>query len=281
LSSPPWNGDGTAPRIYDARMLTVGIDEVGYGPRLGPLVVAAAGSVAPLPAGVRVADSKKIFSQARGVRTLEPTVLGFLPAATFRELLARLGQPVPSEPWYAEDLDLPRLSPAGRLEVAFARLVEPAEFNARTRDRNKADLLFDLVAELVERILETHPGPLRIVAGKQGGRRCYLEKIRGRLDPGAEAVGESRDRSCYRFSGGEIEFLRDGEDRHELVALASMIGKYVRERAMELFNAFWTARLPGLRPTAGYGPDGLRFFRRIEPLLGAAGIPQEGVLRLR
>ena len=47
--------------------LTVGIDEVGYGPSLGPLVVAAACAAGPLPVGVHIADSKKVFSQAKGI----------------------------------------------------------------------------------------------------------------------------------------------------------------------------------------------------------------------
>ena len=67
--------------------LTVGIDEVGYGPKLGPLVVAAVCARRPLKTGLRIADSKKVFSQARGVGTLEPAVLGFVPAATFAELV--------------------------------------------------------------------------------------------------------------------------------------------------------------------------------------------------
>lgn len=262
-------------------MLTVGIDEAGYGPRLGPLVVAAAGSRSPLPPGLRVADSKKLFSQARGVGPLEPAVLGLVPAGSFRELLERLGQPWPREPWYAKDLPLRPTPAAGRLEVALVRLVEPSEFNERTRDQNKADLLFELAAGLIQGVLERHPGPVRFVAGKQGGRRRYLDMIRGRLDPDAGALEESPDRSRYRFSRGEIEFLRDVEDRHELAALASMIAKYVRERAMELFNSYWAARRPGLRRTAGYGPDGDRFFREIEPLLGPAGIPPGSVRRFR
>jgi hypothetical protein len=43
------------------------------------------------------------------------------------------------------------------------------------------------------------------------------------------------------------------------VALASMTAKYVRELAMHAFNAFWSSRLPGLRPTAGYPTDALRW----------------------
>jgi hypothetical protein len=94
-------------------------------------------------------------------------------------------------------------------------------------------------------------------------------------------VEESRGRSAYRLPDGTIEFLMDAEDRHELVALASMIGKYVRERAMGLFNDWWAGHLTGLRRTAGYGRDGRRFFREIDPVREFLRVPRECVLRLR
>ena len=60
-----------------------------------------------------------------------------------------------------------------------------------------------------------------------------------------------------------------------------MIGKYVRECSMKLFNGYWTRERRGLRPTAGYGTDAGRFFREIEPELRRLAIPREAVLRLR
>src|SRR6185436_3765621 len=93
LTSTRRHGYGTAVT------LTVGIDEVGYGPKLGPLVVAAASASRPLPAGVVIGDSKKVFSQQKGIETLEPAVLGFLRAATFADLLAKLSAPMPCSPW--------------------------------------------------------------------------------------------------------------------------------------------------------------------------------------
>ncbi len=260
-------------------MLTVGIDEVGYGPRLGPLVVAAAGARGPLGARVPIADSKKIFSQARGVRTLEPAVLGFVPAATFEELLSKLGASLPEAPWYRSPLPLPAVERAGRLEVALARVVEPSEFNEAVRTRNKSDFLFEVAAGLINRIRAAHPGPIRFLVGKQGGRRFYLRGIQQSVSPTVMAAEETRGRSAYEIPGATVSFLQDAEDRHELVALASMIGKYVRECAMRLFNDYWTSRLAGLRRTAGYGPDGERFFREIEPALGRHRIGREAVLR--
>ena len=45
-------------------------------------------------------------------------------------------------------------------------------------------------------------------------------------------------------------------------ALASMTAKYLRELSMRAFNEFWCARVPGLRPTAGYPGDAPRFKQR-------------------
>jgi len=261
--------------------LTVGIDEVGYGPCLGPLVVAAAASRDPLPAGVRIGDSKKVFSQARGVSTLEPAVLGFLQAGTFAELLDRLSARMPSSPWYASPLTLPKAEPLPALTGAWVRVVEPDEFNAETRTRNKSDFLFEIAAQLITRIREQHPGPIRFVVGKQGGRKGYLRGLQEQVCATVMVVEETPRRSAYQLPDGTVEFLMDAEDRHELVALASMIGKYVRECAMGLFNDWWAAHLTGLKRTAGYGSDGRRFFREIDPVRQFLELPRESVLRLR
>lgn len=261
--------------------LTVGIDEVGYGPSLGPLVVAAVAARGPLPGGVRIADSKKVFSQASGVGSLEPAVLGFLRAATFRELLERLAVPMPESPWYDMPLGLPSAAPLPPLAGAWARLVEPAEFNRETRERNKSEFLFDLAAGLIRRIRGAHPGAIHFVVGKQGGRQFYLRGIQTRLSPTVMVIEETRRRSAYEIPGATIEFLMDAEDRHELVALASMTGKYVRECAMKLFNDWWSRHRDGLRRTAGYGRDARRFFNDIQPALSRLKIDREAVLRLR
>ena len=262
-------------------VLTVGIDEVGYGPKLGPLVVASACADRRLSTRVRIADSKKMFSQARGVGALEPAVLGFLPAATFGELLTLLSASHPDVPWYKPSLPLPVVRRLKGLEGAFARLVDPAQFNAATVDRNKSDFLFDLVAELVNQIRRIHPGPIRFLVGKHGGRHYYLRQIQQQICPTVMVIEESPNRSTYRIPGATISFLKDAEDFHPLVALASMIGKYVRECAMKLFNDFWAGQREGLRRTAGYGRDATRFYREIEPALAALNLAPDAILRRR
>ena len=262
-------------------VLTVGIDEVGYGPSLGPLVVVAAAARGPLPGSVRIADSKKVFSQARGIGTLEPAVLGFVPAPTVADLLIRLSSRLPDVPWYAAPIALPRVPPLRKLVGAWARFVDPAEFNASTRNRNKSDFLFEIVAGLIREIRAEHRGPIRFLVGKQGGRHYYLRSLQQQVSSTVMVTQETPQRSAYQIPGATIEFLMDAEDRHKLVALASMIGKYVRESAMALFNDWWAARVQGLKRTAGYGDDARRFYLEIEPLLASLNISPDSVLRLR
>lgn len=120
-------------------MIVVGIDEAGYGPLLGPLVVTATAFEiddersdedlwAILSQGVcresarsetrlPIADSKKLFNRKKGLAALERTALVMLKAAgrspkTLRDLVGVLSpsgfDPLNRHPWYAEyDCDIP------------------------------------------------------------------------------------------------------------------------------------------------------------------------------
>jgi ribonuclease HII len=114
-------------------MIVVGIDEAGYGPLLGPLVVSATAFEIPdelikenlwsvLSDGVcqeparhetrlPIADSKKLFNRKKGIDTLERTALVMLKAAgrspkCLRDIIQILApektEQLSRHPWYAE-----------------------------------------------------------------------------------------------------------------------------------------------------------------------------------
>ncbi|MEM1012610.1 MAG: hypothetical protein AAGI46_10385, partial [Planctomycetota bacterium] len=63
--------------------------------------------------------------------------------------------------------------------------------------------------------------------------------------------------------------------------LASMIAKYLRERYMERFNAFFQSVDSGLKPTAGYWSDAQRFLKDAEGAMDARGVERVEVERER
>jgi hypothetical protein len=70
-------------------------------------------------------------------------------------------------------------------------------------------------------------------------------------------------------------------ERHFPVALASMLAKYIRELAMDAFNAFWLEACPGIRPTRGYPVDAQRFRDDVGRRLDELGIAEEVFWRQR
>jgi ribonuclease HII len=78
-----------------------------------------------------------------------------------------------------------------------------------------------------------------------------------------------------------ITVMPKADVKHFTVALASMISKYVRELLMREFNRFWQAHVPGLKPTAGYPQDAVRYIDAIRPAMAKLGIAERLVWRRR
>jgi hypothetical protein len=60
-----------------------------------------------------------------------------------------------------------------------------------------------------------------------------------------------------------------------------MVSKYLRELFMHELNHFWSSRVPGLAPTAGYPGDAARFFEAIRAVAAGLGIAEESIWRRR
>ena len=317
--------------------LLIGTDEAGYGPNLGPLVVAATAWRVASPAedaeailtravaeadamvaargggrrGPLWADSKEIYRGGTGFDALERGVFiglvlasGGLPG-TWAALDERVGTISPHGgcrgAWRElQPITLPREADAATcvglaaelrdllarqgvaLERVACRGIYPGAFNALLNDGlNKSDILSAATLDLAAALRAAAPDEPTIVwCDRHGGRKRYGGLVSRHFDAAlVQPLEETPSRSAYLVPAGDrppmkacrIEFCVGGESRAP-VALASMTAKYVRELAMHAFNTFWASRMPGLRPTAGYPTDALRWRHD-----AAAAIEREGI----
>lgn len=317
-------GSTASPRIFYA-----GIDEAGYGPRLGPLCIGLTMFETPSgdtdephgapdlwkllrgavgrnhAAGKRgrlaVADSKMLKGVGgagvdplchleRGVLAFDAVAQAQPAVSCENELLARLGVRIPaSMEWYAGDRPLPRGSTADQMRILIAQLVGAAEaahvrpllvravamdestFNERYHHlQNKASVSFGVVGGMLRRLWESAApeSVLNVAVDRQGGRAFYARLLSQAVGVEFEVIEESDHVSRYEARAGKImrvEFRVESESRHLPVALASMTAKLVREMLMRRFNEYWSRRIAGLRPTAGYGTDAGRWLRDVRP----------------
>jgi len=243
------------------------------------------------------------------------TRAGRTPPADGRALLEHgpLGQDhagLTRVPW-SKDLPatLPRTLDAGALELTIERLARelrragievlatgtrilPApELNASFRATdNKSRTHWDACAPALDHLWTEygHEGLVTIV-DRHGGRMRYGALLAESLTESAvEVVCELESYSEYVVTDGDergrrmrIAFSEKGDRFSFPVALASCFAKYAREISMEAFNAYFGALQPGLKPTAGYYTDGLRWLAEASQAIERSGLAVEELVRER
>ena len=116
---------------------------------------------------------------------------------------------------------------------------------------------FDLDLHAMERLAidarERAQRDIVAICGKVGGYAAYppaFGPLSGRLHA---VVVEGRARSEYAIPGlGRLAFVRDADDRHLLVCMASLVGKWVRDLLMSRVVRYHRESDPELPDASGY-----------------------------
>lgn len=223
----------------------VGIDEAGYGPQLGPLVVSAVIFELPdaffinkslIPRTISlwealsdiisnhkeksdklvVCDSKKLYQPSRGIKELERTALAFSRLIDRNYFYNELVLPIS-----APKSEINNLSQILRKELngnsikfcdAEVRIVEASEFNEGIEYyQNKADFLWAISSQLIKSCIDKyHSGNMVFVrAGKQGGRTYYGPYLTRLFpDKSIQTVEQKFDNSSYIIFSNQNRILK-------------------------------------------------------------------------
>ncbi len=276
-------------------MILIGIDENGLAPLLGPLVTTATVFNYPsnqneyclwkkysqtiskkrknYPEKIIVNDSKKIFkagSPEESYHIISNTAEAFTP----------------------ENGAIPEY--LGRVSISLT----PLKFNRQiNKYGSKTILNLACFLELINRVMKKNLSgeKYKIYCDKIGATRKYTAKIQKLSlfknsfwnNSKIKVISENRASSHYRIemqNETEIEliFSTNSDQANFSVALASVIGKYIRELYMRQFNNYFQKLDPNLPITSGYpNKNTYQFIKESEKIRKRLKIPTEAIIRTK
>lgn len=132
---------------------------------------------------------------------------------------------------------------------------------------NKLHVDLALFEDLVAGAAARHGSPVLAICGMVGGIRDYASRFTRFSTERVHALPSRRGQKRYAVDGlGEVRFEVDADARHLPVALASIVGKYVREVCMRRIGEFYRRSEPALELASGYhDPVTTRFIEATAP----------------
>jgi len=122
------------------------------------------------------------------------------------------------------------------IRALLSVLVCPKVFNDSVARYGKMFLDFRYFIEIARALRKRVEQDVLFICGKIGSTKRYADWF-SFMGIDAGIIHESTSESAYAAAGlGEFRFIRDADDAHFCVALASMAGKYLRELAMLRLN---------------------------------------------
>jgi len=244
-------------------MEIIGIDENGLGPILGPLIISGIklkvkepvffySKIENLKSIFKIDDSKNVFKRTEKWTYSKGEIisLSILKTFNFENLIEKYVRLIISNyerNFYIKNYKLPIWAKTYkennlRDEINFidykAYAIFPNEFNKELLKINKFQMDIKFFLNLA---YELSSNEFNIVfCGKVGGYTYYTKEFLKLGITKYEILKENKGHSAYRIRYRdklfEIHFLLDGDKIYYPIAIASIIGKYLREIFMKALN---------------------------------------------